>query len=159
GTERFICPLTVSADFPSESLLRHQEPLFFRALGVEELDEVALLERFMLPKFGTLLPARRQEVADQILRNWPAIEQRPVMLDKLKALPLVDMYGSLVRADQLFDPKTPLLAAGDPVFPVGAFASDPWLVILRKLGLQSSLDADTFIQCARRVQRSFAQAK
>jgi hypothetical protein len=37
-------------------------------------------------------------------------------------------------------------------FPTEEFGSDEWLTILAKLGLKSTVDKDTFIECALRVE-------
>lgn len=115
GTERFLCALTAAGDLPSDQLLRQEADgegaALLRALGVETLDELALLERFVLPRFASLAPARRAEALDQIASQWPEIEQRPALVEQLRAQPLVDLHGSLLRADQLFDPDKALLAS------------------------------------------------
>ncbi len=94
-------------------------------------------------------------------RNWAQMKERAGLIDKLRTLQFVETHGTLLRPDQLFDPRKKLLKAvfeDDPVFPTGEFASDEWLVILRALGLQSRISSEVFVQCARRVQRAHAQA-
>ncbi len=89
------------------------------------------------------------------------MRERPGLVEKLRTLQFVETHGTLLRPDQLFDPRQKLLKSvfeEDPVFPTGEFVSDEWLAILRTLGLQSQISADVFVQCARRVQRSHAQA-
>ena len=104
---------------------------------------------------------------DPFSRGWCLYELLVRILAGMAALglaraaELVPIAGVFVRADQLLDPSAPLLARvfrSDPVFPTGEFGSDAWRPILRVLGLQSAVTGDLFLQCARRVQRSFAQA-
>jgi hypothetical protein len=52
--ECFICPPSVTLEAPSEQLLLYQERELYRALGVTELDDTALFERFVLPRFAML---------------------------------------------------------------------------------------------------------
>ena len=40
----------------------HQEPALYRALGVTELDDTALLDRFVLPRFASLAPPQQARV-------------------------------------------------------------------------------------------------
>jgi len=161
GEERFTCSPDLQGAVPDSGLLVRSEPNFLRALGVQELDQTALFERFVLPSFADLPPTQRTEAVHQIRRDWETIQTRPALVEKLRGAPLVNMHGHLMRADQLYDPQSKLLAQvfkGDPVFPVGEQASTEWLRILRRLGLQASIDSETFVSCARRVQRAYADA-
>ena len=80
----------------------------YAALGVTELDEPALLERFVLPRFPSL-PAPQQAAARaQVRRHWHTLQTRPKVVDILKTTPLVSVHGSLLRADQLLDPANSL---------------------------------------------------
>ena len=104
----------------------------YAALGVTELDEPALLERFVLPRFPSL-PAPQQAAARaQVRRHWHTLQTRPKVVDILKTTPLVSVHGSLLRADQLLDPANSLLAAifrGDCMFPTDDMATDEWLQV------------------------------
>ena len=160
--ELFICPAAVSIDAPSEQLLVSQEHVLYRALGVTELDDTAFFERFVLPRYASLSPPQQSQACAQLKRNWNEIKGRAQVVDKLKSTPFINMHGNLLRADQLLDPHNTLLASvfkNDPMFPTGEFGKDEWLGILRHLGLQSTMDADLFLLCARRVNRSFSQGK
>ena len=166
ASEYYICPPGISSPpvggtTSNNTLLKHQHPAFYASLGVVELDETSFLERFTLPSFSTLHASQRAEAIEHVRKNWTVVKDRPALVSSLKALPFIDMHGILLRPDQLFDPRKPLLSkvfADDPVFPTGQFATDEWLAILRVLGLQSHISADVFLQCARRVQRLFAVA-
>ena len=160
--EHFICPAAVSIDAPSEQLLVSQEPVLYRALGVTELDDTAFFERFVLPRYASLSPPQQSQACAQLKRHWNVMKERAHVVDKLKSTPFINMHGNLLRADQLLDPHNKLLASvfgNDAMFPTDEFASDEWLAILRHLGLQSTMDADLFLLCARRVHRSFSQGK
>jgi hypothetical protein len=75
--ECFLCPAAISIDAPSEHLLVHQELALYRVLGVTELDDTAMFERFVLPRYSTLTPPQQSQACAQIKRNWPEIRQRP----------------------------------------------------------------------------------
>ncbi len=157
----FLCPPGFEPEVRAEGLLEHQEPELYAALGVEVVDETAVFERFVLPSLHTQTFARRVHAVQHVRDHWVEVRARPGLLERLRAAELVPIAGVFVRADQLLDPRAPLLARvfrSDPVFPTGDFGSDAWLAILRVLGLQSAVTGDLFLQCARRVQRSFAQA-
>jgi hypothetical protein len=156
-----LCPPGFEPEVRAEGLLEHREPELYAALGVEVVDETAVFERFVLPSLHTQSFARRVHAVQHVRDHWAEVRARPALLERLRAAELVPIAGVFVRADQLLDPRVPLLARvfrSDPVFPTGEFGSEAWLAILRVLGLQSAITGDLFLQCARRVQRSFAQA-
>ena len=64
----FICPPNLNASVDSDSLLKHQNAPFYSSMGVQELDETALFDKFVLPNFASMPPARRVQAVQQIKR-------------------------------------------------------------------------------------------
>ena len=93
----------------------------FAALGVEELDDAALFEMFVLPKFETFDISRRQAALEQLRCHWPQvkskyeqpnlcdlnsqIQRRTNLVDKLRELAFVEVGEHLYRPNELFDPS------------------------------------------------------
>eukprot|EP00960_Hanusia_phi_P055444 762970-Hanusia_phi.AAC.4 len=71
----FLCPTNVPLHVEDQRLLKLQEKRFYEALGVEELDDAALFEMFVLPKFHTFDLSRRRAALEQLRCNWPKVAQ------------------------------------------------------------------------------------
>lgn len=65
------------------------------------------------------------------------------------------MNGVPTKASKLFDPRVEVLREifGDEpdAFPTGEFADEEWLGVLVDVGLRNKLDAETVLQCAKKV--------
>jgi hypothetical protein len=64
----FICPPNLNASVDSDALLKHQAAAFYSAIGVQELDETAMFDKFVLPNFASMPPARRVHAVQHIRR-------------------------------------------------------------------------------------------
>ncbi len=97
--------------------------------------------------------------------RWPHLQSDAVTAT-LRDLPFVTsqpgttVHPRYVRARELWDPRVPLFqklwadddTAGRAVFPSGRWAAPAGLDWLKLIGLRHKLTADTFVDCARKVQ-------
>ncbi|GJW33592.1 sacsin isoform X1 [Tanacetum coccineum] len=131
-----------------------------RALGVNELQDKQILVRFSLPGFEEKPQSEQQDILIYLYMNWHDLQQDSLVIEALKETKFVrsadEQSGDFHKPKDLFDPGDSLLRSvfsGEvQKFPGERFASDGWLNILRKIGLQNTGDADIVLECARRVE-------
>lgn len=104
-----------------------------------------------------------EDILEYFSRNWKDLQQDYLVIEALKEIKFVEADdGRLYKPKGLFDPGDALLTSlfSANKFPGKRFASDKWLQILRKTGLQNTHDANTntLLQCARRIEFLVAQS-
>ncbi|CAM8938869.1 unnamed protein product [Rhodiola kirilowii] len=131
-----------------------------RALGVSELHDQQILIKFGLPGFETKTQSEQEDILIYVYMNWPNIQSDVAVIEALKETRFVrnsdEFCTDLFQPRQLFDPGDALLASvffGErSKFPGERFVTGSWLPILRKAGLQTAVEPDVIIQCAKRVE-------
>ncbi|GJY05413.1 hypothetical protein Tco_0371353 [Tanacetum coccineum] len=131
-----------------------------RALGVNELQDKHILAQFSLPGFEENPQSEQEDILLYLYMNWHDLQQDSLVIEALKETKFVssadEQSGDFYKLKDLFDPGDSLLRSvfsGEvQKFPGERFASDGWLNILRKIGLQNTCNADIVLQCARRVE-------
>ncbi|GKA77787.1 retrovirus-related pol polyprotein from transposon TNT 1-94 [Tanacetum coccineum] len=131
-----------------------------RALGVNELQDKHILAQFSLPGFEENPQSEQEDILLYLYMNWHDLQQDSLVIEALKETKFVssadEQSGDFYKPKDLFDPGDSLLRSvfsGEvQKFPGERFASDGWLNILRKIGLQNTCNADIVLECARRVE-------
>ncbi|GKD23429.1 hypothetical protein Tco_1225132, partial [Tanacetum coccineum] len=131
-----------------------------RALGVNELQDKQILAQFSLPGFEENPQSEQEDILIYLYMNWHDLQQDSLVIEALKETKFVssadEQSGDFYKPKDLFDLGDSLLRSvfsGEvQKFPGERFASDGWLNILRKIGLQNTCDADIVLECARRVE-------
>ena len=145
-----------------DRFLKYKEEFanLYKCLGVQLLSEADILGRFLLPTIDSAGQGDKNDQIQYVRRHWDrSLKKNQEFVDRMKQVSFVTVAdGRTARAEELFSPSHPILGKifqGDPVFPSGEFTEPDWLDILKTLGLREELDPPLFLQCARRVQRSF----
>ncbi|GKF26786.1 hypothetical protein Tco_0082680, partial [Tanacetum coccineum] len=99
-----------------------------RALWVNELQDKHILAQFSLPGFEENPQSEQKDILIYLYMNWHDLQQDSLVIEALKETKFVQK------------------------FPGERFASDGWLNILRKTGLQNTCEVDIVLECARRVE-------
>lgn len=132
----------------------------FDAIGVPQLTETRLLEEHLLGNWHLLGTGLQAAVLQYIVRQWQSgLAGSEPLKEKLAALAFVpDRNEELKRPCQLYDPSHVLLNrvfGKGPDFPSGQFATEPWLKVLRAVGLQTELSQNVFKAAAEAVQARY----
>ncbi|CAH9144035.1 unnamed protein product [Cuscuta epithymum] len=144
--------LTHSAD-PSDTRL-------LRGLGIPEMHDRQILIKFGLPEFNMKRTSEQEDILIYLCMNWQDLEKDSSIIEALKETHFVrsadETSLQLFKPQDFFDPGDALLASVfsgvGRKFPGERFISDEWLQILRKVGLRSSADADSVLECAKRIE-------
>ncbi|XP_057820319.2 uncharacterized protein LOC131033191 isoform X2 [Cryptomeria japonica] len=135
--------------------------LFYRVLGVSELQNQELLVKFGLPAFEQKIERDQECILIYLYLNWEDLQMENTVIAALKETRFVksganEANSDLLRPRELLDPDDSLLKsvfAGDSSkFPGGRFATDGWLHILRKVGLRTASEPEMLLECARKVE-------
>ena len=127
-------------------------------IGISRLSESGVVSRFLLPEFGAMTKAQQTSMLTWLRQQWETLSTDEALLAALKEVAFVPVGPGavLTKPSALLDPSHELLKdifGEDPqAFPEGEFASEPWLLILRELGLRSRIDKETFLECARKIE-------
>uniref|UniRef100_A0A7S2UD61 U-box domain-containing protein n=1 Tax=Attheya septentrionalis TaxID=420275 RepID=A0A7S2UD61_9STRA len=132
-------------------------------IGVEMVNDAALLQKFILPEFHLMPFTKKEAVCRVILSKWSSLGDSNEFVLVLKDSPFVKRQSAATggevlwaKAKDMLDPRHEFFSLmfddDQSKFPTEEFGSDEWLTILAKLGLKSTVDKDTFIQCALRVE-------
>ncbi|KAJ1620203.1 hypothetical protein T492DRAFT_397105 [Pavlovales sp. CCMP2436] len=127
------------------------------ALGATGVTEAAMLAREVMPRFGELDASKQKAVREFLLARWPVLKSDPALRAALANTAWVPVEnarggGALSRPIALLDPRNPSwhLIGSAGLFP--AEASDQWLRLLAEVGMQSEVDANSLLLCARRLE-------
>ncbi|GAV61002.1 LOW QUALITY PROTEIN: zf-C3HC4_3 domain-containing protein, partial [Cephalotus follicularis] len=131
-----------------------------QALGVPVLHDQQILVRFGLPVFEGKPQSEQEDILIYLYANWQDLQADSSVVEALRETKFVrsadEFSTDLSRPKDLFDPGDALLTSvfsGErKKFPGERFATDGWLRILRKTGLQTTTEADVILDCARRVE-------
>ena len=125
------------------------------ALGARRLRDADVFESYLLPAFGSLVPTQQRAQREHILREWPTLRQHEGFLAALRETPFVPVGGGLRRPREVLDPRVDVLSfifGGEAVFPDAEYTTEGWLALLAALGMKTSVDRGSFLDCARKVQ-------
>ncbi|KAJ6837170.1 sacsin [Iris pallida] len=142
------------------------ENLFLHALGVRELNDQEVLVKFALPGFEGKTVGEQEDILLYLYMNWKDLQLDSNTVNTLKETNFVsnanELCAELFKPRDLLDPSDSLLrsvfSGVQNKFPSERFTTDGWLRILRKVGLCTSSQADTIIECARKVELLGSQA-
>eukprot|EP00257_Ricinus_communis_P020409 XP_015579634.1 sacsin isoform X1 [Ricinus communis] len=131
-----------------------------RALGVPELHDPQILIRFGLPGFDAKPQPEQEDILIYLYTNWQDLQTDSSLIEVLKETTFVrnadEFSMDFSRPKDLYDPCDALLTsvfAGErKKFPGERFSTDGWLRILRKIGLQTAVEADVILECAKKVE-------
>ena len=143
--------------------LAHDAPAPVLALlddmGVRRLEDHDVCELFVLPTFSSLASSKQRAVREHLLRHWHAFRQHDRLREALRTTPFVPVGERLLRPSEVLDPRVDVLSyifGGESVFPEAECCTDEWLAMLAALGMRTSIDRNTFLECARKVRCSCA---
>lgn len=133
---------------------------FLCALGIKELLDQEVLVKFALPGFEQRTSNEKEDILLYVFLNWKDLQIDSIVLDTLRRTNFLrnanELCLELFKPEDLLDPSDSLLMSvfvGErDKFPGERFVSDEWLCILRKVGLRTSSQADTIIECAKKVE-------
>jgi len=135
----------------------------YEDLNVEFLNEATILSKFILKEFSSMPLSQKESVIKNILSNWVTLSASEELLNELKNTAFVkrrlknDGEITFVRPSQVFDPRHHLLKAifdnDKSLFPAEEFQSTKALEILERVGLQRTVDKETFLMCASVVEK------
>mmetsp|Transcript_5522 Transcript_5522/g.11475 ORF Transcript_5522/g.11475 Transcript_5522/m.11475 type:complete len:193 (-) Transcript_5522:3337-3915(-) len=134
------------------------------------MSEAKLLYMFVLPEFTRIPVSQKQIICETVLCNWTSLKTSTEFITALKETPFVKHLRNdqttdyeHVCAKELFDPKVEFLCdifdENPSKFPASEFCSLEWLEILREIGLVKSVDKETFLLCAKRIEISGSPEK
>jgi len=127
-----------------------------RDLGVVSISHSGIIARFLLPDYQNLSPEDQQKLMTHILAKWEELKEDEQLINVIKEVPFMG-----VKASSLYDPRNELLKdvfGDDPLaFPQGVYASPEWLVLLADIGLKNTIDKETFLDCARKLESQRAE--
>jgi len=127
-----------------------------RDLGIASLGHADIITKFLLPDFQRMRGEDQAKLMQHILVNWETLKENAPLLNAIKEVPFMG-----VKASALYDPRNELLRdifADDPsVFPPITFASPDWLVLLGDIGLKNTIDKQTFLDCARKIESQITE--
>jgi sacsin len=90
------------------------------------------------------------------LKEWPTLRQHEGLVAVLKETPFVPVGRRLLRPREVLDPRVDVLSyifGGEEVFPDSECSGEEWLTLLAALGMKTSIDRESFLECARKVQQ------
>lgn len=139
-------------------------------IGVESMTEAKLLYMFVLPEFERIPIPQKESICLTILNKFNSLKNSAEFIAVLKETPFVKHLRSerendfdYVCAKELFDPTVEFLHEifedSPSKFPAEQFTNPEWLEILREIGLIKTVDKDTFLLCAIRVEMSGSASK
>ena len=163
GSARLLQP---PAAFQSQGVIDEAQAstlaILYRDLGVESIGPAGLFQHFILPQFPQLEPPAKRTFTELLVQDWAAIKRDsddPAFQAQLNDVALVPTAagGEVAPPSALLDPSNELLASifeDDPsLFPSPDWVRNPRrMAVLRDLGLRSTLDAQTFLDCARKLE-------
>ena len=122
----------------------------YASLGITLLSRAELYVRYVFPAFADLSDQERNTHLRMVEIFWDdLLLADPGFADIAKALKCVRRVdGSLVRADETFDPTNPVFREFFPER-IPAPSMTKHLAMLRLLGMQSEFSRETFLRCAR----------
>ena len=134
--------------------------LFYRALGINELNDQEVLVKFALPGFDQKTSEEQEDILLYLYMNWTDLQLDSATVDTLKETKFArnanELSLELFKPRDLLDPSDSLLTSvfsGEQNrFPGERFTTDGWLRILRKVGLRTSSQADMIVECAKKVE-------
>ncbi|RWV83053.1 hypothetical protein GW17_00055390, partial [Ensete ventricosum] len=133
----------------------------FHALGITELRDQDVLVRFALPDFERKTSGEQEDILLYIYLNWKDLQLDSTVVNSLKETNFVrnanELCSELFKPRDLLDPHdcllTSIFSGEHNKFPGERFITDGWLQILKKAGLRTFLQADTIIECARKIEK------
>ncbi|CAL9081959.1 unnamed protein product [Musa acuminata var. zebrina] len=133
----------------------------FHALGINELRDQDVLVRFALPDFERKTSGEQEDILLYIYLNWKDLQLDSTVVNSLKETSFVrnanELCSELFKPRDLLDPHdcllTSIFSGEHNKFPGERFITDGWLQILKKTGLRTFLQADTIIECARKIEK------
>ncbi|XP_031090600.1 sacsin isoform X2 [Ipomoea triloba] len=164
GNDLCMVPSSTFLKPYDEHCLSHSSDSFesclLRALGIPELHDQQILVKFGLPDFNRKPQSEQEDILIYLYTNWQDLQEDSSIVEALKETHFVksadEMSLELCKPKDLFDPGDALLASVfsgvGRKFPGERFISDGWLRILRKVGLRNSADADSVLECAKRIE-------
>nr|GMD37660.1 sacsin isoform X1 [Ipomoea batatas] len=164
GNDLCMVPSSTFLKPYDEHCLSHSSDSFesclLRALGIPELHDQQILVKFGLPEFNRKPQSEQEDILIYLYTNWQDLQEDSSIVEALKETHFVksadEMSLELCKPKDLFDPGDALLASVfsgvGRKFPGERFISDGWLRILRKVGLRNSADADSVLECAKRIE-------
>ncbi|KAL4186156.1 hypothetical protein AMTRI_Chr09g12820 [Amborella trichopoda] len=140
--------------------------LFFHALGIPELHNQEILVRFALNRFEEKTEHDQDLILMYLIMNWDTLQSDSTVIAALKETKFVrsadESCAQLYKPKDLLDPSDSLLKSvfsGERIkFPGERFTSEAWLRLLRKTSLRTSSEADTILDCARKVEMMGSEA-
>ncbi|MFS7960330.1 hypothetical protein Hanom_Chr08g00701961 [Helianthus anomalus] len=107
-----------------------------------------------LERFEEKPESEQEDILIYLSMNWKDLQQDSSIIEALKETRFVTSTdGGLYKPKDLFDPGDALLTSlFSDKFPGERFVSNGWISILRNTGLRTTRDADTVLQCARRIE-------
>ncbi|CAM9971182.1 unnamed protein product, partial [Discosporangium mesarthrocarpum] len=142
----------------ADRLLAPREELrdLHRDLGVQSVSHSGVVARFVIPELGSVAEGDRRALLGHIKTNWARLKEDQDLVNALKEVAFIPVKGVPTKASHLFDPRNDLLKeifCDEPdAFPLGEFAEEGWLDVLVDVGLRATVDRDTFLECAEKVQ-------
>ena len=128
----------------------------YEVLGCRSISVLQLYIDFIFAEFNTFEPPARQKYLEflrdvYLVRASPS--DRATVLEALRKLEFVARAdGSYCLPEMLCDPYHPvfkqMLAKDDMAFPAAPFNEFKWLELLRLVGLQTEISAESFVQFA-----------
>ena len=153
------------AVLPQKHLLIYQPVAvsLYPLIGIKPINVAQFLARFAVPFLSHLPSNIKLSVLSTIHNDWRTFQTEPSLVSSLSdcafvTVTLKDGLTSICCPCNLFDPFLPLLfevfnSSRPEMFPSDQFRHPSWLVILRDLGMKSSVNASLIMDIAREVER------
>ena len=125
-------------------------------LGVKRLRDADVFATFLLPAFSSLSTSEQVAQRTHLLKEWPTLRQHDGFVGILRDTPFVPVGDRLLRARDVLDPRVDVLSyifGGEAVFPEAECCTEEWLAVLAFLGMKTSIDRASFLDCARKVEQ------
>jgi hypothetical protein len=160
-------PDMLSSSNTSRLLKRKQGPLaekLYNSLGVTELQEIDLFQKFVIPEFDGLNRNDKSKFTEQLCTNWKTLKANASLITTLKNLEFIPIdLNRYAKPSDLLDPRNQTLStlfqSSPDLFPKGEYASKKWLKILSELGLKNKLDQDLYPKACTQLSHDFTTAK
>ena len=128
----------------------------YAVTGLETQNDTQAYCHFILEHFDELGPLDRFAHLSYLKDKYAkSCELEPVLLEKLKNTRIIEKYGELSYARELYDPETKLfnvmLSIED--FPSEEYRKWNWLHFLRLLGLVSKVSSELFYSFANQISQ------
>ena len=137
------------------------ESKLYNELGVTELREIDLFQKFIVPEFDGLSRLDKSRFTEQLCSQWSTLRKQTSLVDTLKDLEFIPVVNEdrHARPCDLLDPRNQMLSTlfqhRPDMFPKGEYASKRWLNVLSELGLKNKLDQELYPKACAQLSADF----